>query len=912
MSFNTAQEVLSYEIVGEAVCRGIISILNNRVTYRLNQSKSYDWTDPEEWVRAYTIAWLVILKDYPTNRIRTEVTVPRRTPSDLADIVVYSDDECKTPYLVVENKASGQTPTQRNQGVEQLFGNANSLRAPLGLYDEGKFSLFFDVANFSSGERNLNRRGDRSVVPQQYGNVPEYAHIAGEVNDVQPVDTPTLSSRIRRAHCIIWAGGRRDPLLAFDEWSKLLFAKVVDERTTPTGCPRRFQFGTHETVAAVANRVHRLFSEASRNDPSLFPTNSRIELSEGKMADVVRCLQDLSFTRTDVDSIGRAFEEFFGSVFRGELGQYFTMRQLTRFMVAVLDVSITDYVLDPTAGSGGFLLEMLFQVWHHISTQFEGQPPELRDRLKTDFAVGHVYGIEIHEILARVCKINLLLHHDGHTNIEGNRSCLDATFTNSRLNNPEVSFSKIVGNPPFGDEVKSNDEDHLGTNDLSNFEIANGRKKVASEQIILERCIQWLEPGGRFGLIIPDGLLNNQGNPSNCPQTRCMLARRGRIEAIVSLPDHAFRKSGAQNKTSILFFRKFTSDEQRAFDRAYSQLQENGVGGVVDLQIDSKGFISRAIIDAGLNYKTFLAEASSVGYTPSGAVSPLNDLYRSDLGGSIGADQEGTILSEWRKFLVNPDTYNRATKPDCMVLSFDILWDAHNSHRLDPKYHLFMHEAQNTLPQGWIRDTIGNLMRRRELPKNDFILDQEYTVMTLSQTGEICCRSAGKGNNPPMWVGDYFVTVSPGDWFAAHAGDVVYSSIDLWKGCISVVPAGFNGVLVTKEFPIYEITDSRLLPEFVQILLRSRYYRRAFRAITTGHSNRRRTQVLDFESIEIAFPPTAEEQRRLISGIASARTGINRASEVFRREILIFNGLIDGCGVEEVQDNCDEEETEAL
>jgi type I restriction enzyme M protein len=62
-----------------------------------------------------------------------------------------------------------------------------------------------------------------------------------------------------------------------------------------------------------------------------------------------------------VDSIGRAFEEFFGSVFRGELGQYFTMRQLSRFTVAVLDISPTDYVLDPTAGSGGFLLEVLLQ-----------------------------------------------------------------------------------------------------------------------------------------------------------------------------------------------------------------------------------------------------------------------------------------------------------------------------------------------------------------------------------------------------------------------------------------------------------------------------------------------------------------------------------------------------------------------
>ncbi len=129
----------------------------------------------------------------------------------------------------------------------------------------------------------------------------------------------------------------------------------------------------------------------------------------------------------------------------------------------------------------------------------------------------------------------------------------------------------MVGNPPFGDEVKENDEDHLGTNQLANFEVANGPITIDSEQVIVERCIQFPESGGRLGLVLPDGLFNNQGGQSNCPQTRVLLAKRGKIEAIVSLPDHAFRKSGAQNKTSILFFRKFTTAGQRAFDCCQSR-----------------------------------------------------------------------------------------------------------------------------------------------------------------------------------------------------------------------------------------------------------------------------------------------------------------------------------------------------
>ena len=124
------------------------------------------------------------------------------------------------------------------------------------------------------------------------------------------------------------------------------------------------------------------------------------------------------------------------------------------------------------------------------------------------------------------------------------------------------------------------------------------------------------------------------------------------------------------------------------------------------------------------------------------------------------------------------------------------------------------------------------------------------------------------------------------------------------------MPAAFDGALVTKEFPIYEIADNRLLPEFVQTLLRSRYYQRAFRAITTGHSNRRRTQIPDFEAIEIAFPANPNEQRRLIAAITAARQGMRQAAETLRHELLAFSDLIDGRGEEELPEVPNEENAE--
>ncbi|MGO9017106.1 MAG: hypothetical protein ACLQVJ_02030 [Syntrophobacteraceae bacterium] len=381
-----------------------------------------------------------------------------------------------------------------------------------------------------------------------------------------------------------------------------------------------------------------------------------------------------------------------------------------------------------------------------------------------------------------------------------------------------------------------------------------------------------------------------------------LLSRSGRILAITSLPDYAFRKSGAQNKTSILFFKKFTRAEKRHFDREYDRLLELG--------IDPGNAIGTAITAANLSYAVFLGEANHVGYTTVGAASQQNDLYRSGNNGAMNADQRGTILHEWNTFKANPTAYQGCTFPDCMGISFDQLWSAHTSHRLDPKYHLFKREATRPVPNGWVRAAISTVMRRREVEAHpDSNPDHLFQVMTISQTGEIRAREAGKGRNPPQWLGAYFAD-SPGSWFAACGGDVVFSSIDLWKGCIAIVPEQFDEALVSKEFPIYEVIDRRLSAPFLQCLLRSRYYQRAFRAITTGHSNRRRTQAHDFEALEIAFPESRDEQERLIEGIQQARLGQRTAADTLRHEFNRLSDLIDGRGDEELPDILNEGDSE--
>jgi type I restriction enzyme M protein len=876
--------------VKEAIARGFIVLKGDLVGYHLHKEKAYAWGDPEEWVRCAAVAYLIVEKDYPPKRIDVEVPVPRRVPGDFADIVVFRDDRCKEPYLVVEAKAAGQSELARRQAIEQAVGSAHSLRAGLALYYEYVDSVLFDTSGaYPAGERDENRRGNCERVPRQYSaEEPMFRFIAGdEGDDIKPVDARRLENKVRRTHSIIWSGGKRDPLTSFDEWSKLLFAKVHDERTTRNGNPRRFQVGSGETATAVANRVHQLFAEAADQDKSIFPKGIRIVLPDDKIRDIVEVLQDISIIDTSADTIGAAFERFFGSVFRGELGQYFTMREIARFIVGAVEITNSHYVIDPTAGSGGFLLESLLQGWHYVERNFNGQS-EI-DRKKFDFAMQHVFGIEIHDVLARILKINLLLHHDGHTNVEGDKSCLDVDFINQRLRTSwKGGFDRVVGNPPFGDTVKAGDPDLLGANDLDAFLVARGRTQVPSEHVILERGIEMLRPGGRLSFVLPDGLFNNQGELSNCPSVRRLLAQTGVIEAIVSLPDHAFRKSGAQNKTSILIFRKFTAAERAEWNAAFRAAKNQGA------EEDD------AILEGlkALDYQVFLAEAIQIGYTATGQKADLNDLFRSD-GAGFAEDQDETILGELRRFRDDPKNYDGRQSPDCMSLGVVAMWTAHSSHRLDPKYFLFKREERFSTPEGWISVRIGDVMtRREELRRPQDEPDGEVVVLTVPQDGNLRRRVAGKGRTPPEWRGMYFEDM-PTKWYATHAGDVVFSGIDLWKGCIAVVPDEFDDALVSGEYPVYEVIDDRLDAEFLSTLLRSRYYRRAFRAITTGHSNRRRTQTEDFEDLEISFPASKDEQSRLIAEVIEARQALRESDQLLKKAMLEFSDVIDQRGDED-------------
>jgi type I restriction enzyme M protein len=241
---NDTEDSLFEKSIQRGIANGHISLSEDRgkITYRGSKDYTTGFKNPEEKVRASYFAELVLDYKYPPKRIVFEDRVPRRTPEDRADIVVYDDDELKNPYLVVECKKDGIADAEFEQAIEQVFGNANSLRAKFATLIAGTTRTAFNVADFKPSERDKNVIAD---IPKKYGKAPKYRFIKGDsVNDIKTVSKEELIRALEKSHDTVWQGGRLAPTTAFDEVSKLLFCKLKDEKDTLKREPYKFQIGT--------------------------------------------------------------------------------------------------------------------------------------------------------------------------------------------------------------------------------------------------------------------------------------------------------------------------------------------------------------------------------------------------------------------------------------------------------------------------------------------------------------------------------------------------------------------------------------------------------------------------------------------------------------------------------------------
>lgn len=356
----------------------------------------------------------------------------------------------------------------------------------------------------------------------------------------------------------------------------------------------------------------------------LFEPSDIIKIRENSFEQIVKELEIYNLSTTSDDVKGIAFEKFLGRTFRGELGQFFTPRTIVEFMVKVLDPQEGEYVCDPCCGSGGFLINAFEYVRAKIEEDIEKQKELIKKQFYTEayeqlseaqkeevdakvsdvfsklnheldinnangrlrsLSFDCIYGTDANPRMARTAKMNMIMHGDGHGGVHHHDGLLNVNgiFENR--------FDVILTNPPFGahidKELKITDadkftdqakieayknrygaayeealkqvNDHIGDSLLSLYE--TGKMSGLTEVLFIERCLNLLKPGGRMGIVLPEGVLNN----TNLQKIRDFVESKAKLLLVVSIPQDVFMASGATVKPSLLFLKKFTEEEESQY-----------------------------------------------------------------------------------------------------------------------------------------------------------------------------------------------------------------------------------------------------------------------------------------------------------------------------------------------------------
>lgn len=553
---------------------GTIIYINARGKIKQN----YGASDPEEYVRALVYVELLYRYKYKPKDITIEETIPK-VSSEFADIVVRYPDS-HLVYAVIETKKENANKPELNKAINDQYVYALNLDAEFYIVDCNEFSKrkvfsmykIKDKAKrekWGPKEREKNKVADLTIA---YGKVNKYKYIkASEENDLEPISDAELLKKFKRCHQILWDQGAKDPAEAFDEMSKFIFVKTDDELTTNDDEAYTFQIGNIEIEdkAAVAKKIRSKYTELSKSKPGVF--TGKITADDSKIYKIVELLQGVDLKHSDIDSKGRAFEQFLDTVFKQKLGQYFTDRRIVMLIVNMMMALYPSgkieklRIIDPSCGSAGFLLNSLVYVRQHIHNKVR----EENDRYIREKEFNrNIFGIEKNEKIARVAMMDMIIFNDGHTNIECGDGLSDwSSYKVDGIRNGKGKFDIVLSNPPFGSKADDdeNDQPYVAEYNLGG-KFVKDRTSQSSDVLFIERNIDLLKPNhdgkdtsepGHMAIVIPDGILNN----SSFWYVRKYIEERCHVLGVISLPNYAFKKTGSGSKTSILILKKFTNIE---------------------------------------------------------------------------------------------------------------------------------------------------------------------------------------------------------------------------------------------------------------------------------------------------------------------------------------------------------------
>jgi type I restriction enzyme M protein len=704
---------------------------------------------PEETVRQGYLLVLINEYGFSLDHIAEELDLTGRgSASARADFVIWRTAKDKTsdnaPFIIIECKSDNVTITPQDYSQGENY--ARICDAPFFVTHNSRETRYWRVKK----DKMPGYTEEIENIPHSDSTDSDIKKLLEKLRAFKEKEFADL---LHQCHNVIRNREKKDPAAAFDEIAKVLFIKVYVERQLLTRRSKENLFTVDVLQRQLAdNPLDNLFQETKRfySTDKIFEDDERINLKPATGEEIVRRLEKYNLSDTSEDIKGVAFERFLGRTFRGEIGQFFTPRTIVEFMVHMVDPQEGEIVCDPASGSGGFLIRVFEIVREKILADADSEYNNFKTQIEADKAVKDeqrakklqekfreiqehidqkqegsrlwelsnrcIYGTDANDRMARTSKMNMIMHGDGHGGVHHHDGFLNVNGIF------EGRFDIILTNPPFGANVEPSDkvlEVDIAVNPdadrryyreygelyreaqgrvkaalnkpiASLFELPkNDKAKIKTEVLFIERCLDLLKPGGRLGIVLPEGILNN---PSQA-YVREFTENRAFLRAVVSLHQDTFMSSGASVKCSLLFLQKFSEKEQQHFDDTYAAANKEIEIKYADeimaeqvrldtavekakrakdaeqrkvLQKELKGYMkemearhiaeARQLLKERFDYPIFMYEADKVGISATGDEDD-NELYPN---AKQPESCTKTCLEWYREFLADPEGFAEA------------------------------------------------------------------------------------------------------------------------------------------------------------------------------------------------------------------------------------------------------------
>jgi len=521
---------------------------------------------PEEIIRQLWIFKLITDYGYHIDQIKVEENVyfGREIRIKDADIVVYHKDKI-SPFIVIETKKPDE-----KKGLAQVKAYSNSMGALIAVWTNGQVSQVLYRLHPSREYEYL------SDIPKNGESVDDLKKKRLVLTDLKR--DYDLTEILKILQELVFAGTGES---MFNEVFKLIYAKIFDEIEARDRTDREVKFKVYFDDKQTLDEISVLFDNAKEKWEGVFEPSDRIKLSPLLLRTCVSKLQGIAILNKNTRIADEAFEFLLPDVAKAQKGQYFTPRHVIKAAVKILNPKSNEYVIDTACGSGGFLLESMRWVWnHYLDKETENK--------KIDYAKKYIYGIDFEEMMHKISRALMTIAGDGSSNIfrlnsldpsswvEETEEKLDARkklkkmlkqFPDYRKNEENqktfkyFNFDILLTNPPFAGEI----HDPLL---IQQYELTKNKKgkypdKTERDLLFIERNLNFIKPGGRMAIVLPQGKLNN----TNAEHIRLWLIEKARILAVVGLDNNTFKlpapAKGAGTKTSLLFLQKWNNDPKQ-------------------------------------------------------------------------------------------------------------------------------------------------------------------------------------------------------------------------------------------------------------------------------------------------------------------------------------------------------------